>query len=276
MEIVSELPRWYLLAASFALGACVGSFLNVVIYRLPRGESLVWPGSHCPGCGGAIPFWANVPLVSYITLRARCVRCQSRIPARYPLVEALTALLFTALMLHWLDWGLAPRLFVDWGLVAALIAVTFIDAEHQIIPNAITYPGIVLGLVLAWVAPPPPYVPGALAGFVDALLALGIAGGAMWALSAGYERWRGHIGLGMGDVKLVAMLGTFLGLPNTLGILIVGSFLGLAYALSLMAFRGATRQTRIPFGPALALAGVIYVFVPGLLEPLMSGAWAGA
>ncbi len=273
MAILGELPVWYVALAAFALGACVGSFLNVVIHRLPRGESLVWPGSRCPGCGTAIRAWANVPLLSWLALRGRCGSCGAPISPRYPLVELLTAALFLALTLRWLHWGPAPRMLVDLALAAALVAVTFIDAEHQIIPNRITYPGICAGLVLAWIAPPPPYVPGALGGFMDALLALVVAGGAMWGLSAGYEWWRGQIGLGMGDVKLVAMLGTFLGLQNTLGILVVGSLLGLAWALLLMLQRRASRQTRIPFGPALAAAGLLYLFVPGVLRHVLDGAW---
>jgi leader peptidase (prepilin peptidase)/N-methyltransferase len=269
MELLSELPRGYLLAGAFVLGACVGSFLNVVIHRLPRGESLIWPGSRCPSCRAPIAPWANVPLLSYAALRGRCASCDAPISARYPLVELATALLFALLAWRWLEWGLAPRLLVDWALGAALVAVALIDWEHQIIPNAITCPGIVAGLVLAYLAPPPPQVAGGLSGIVDALLALAVAGGAMFALSAFYEWYRGRVGLGMGDVKLVAMLGTFVGLQNTLGILVVGSLLGLMHAAWLMLFRGATHQTRIPFGPALALAGVVYLFLPGLFDRLL-------
>jgi leader peptidase (prepilin peptidase)/N-methyltransferase len=270
MGLLGELPRWYQLGASFVLGLCVGSFLNVVVHRLPRGESIVRPRSRCPACGWSLPAWANVPLVSYLALRGRCANCRGPISLRYPLVELATGLVFAGLTLRWLQWGLAPRLFVDQALAAALIAISLIDWERQIIPNAITYPGIAAGLALAWLVPPPPHVPGALTGFVDALLALCVAGGAMWALSAGYERLRGHIGLGMGDVKLVAMLGTFLGLENTLGILVLGSTLGLGYALLLMALRRADLRTRIPFGPALATAALVSLFLPGWLPGVLA------
>jgi leader peptidase (prepilin peptidase)/N-methyltransferase len=275
MELLGGLPRWYQLGVSFALGLCVGSFLNVVVHRLPRGESIVRPRSRCPACGWSLPAWANIPLLSYAGLRGRCANCRGRISPRYPLVELATGLLFGALTLRWLEWGLAPRLFVDQGLAAALVAVSLIDWERQIIPNAITCPGSVAGLLLAWLVPPPPHVPGALAGFVDALLALAVAGGAMWALSAGYERLRGRIGLGMGDVKLVAMLGTFLGLENTLGILVLGSLLGLTYALALMLVRGANLRTRIPFGPALAAAALVGLFLPGWLPGVLAS-WSAA
>src|SRR5882672_10159836 len=127
-------------ALAFALGACIGSFLNVVVWRLPRGESLVRPGSHCPTCDAAIPPWANVPLLSYVALRGRCRACGAHISARYLLIEALTGLVFVALL--WAH-GPSPRLLVDWLLAAALIAVTFIDIDHHIIPNVITLPGVV-------------------------------------------------------------------------------------------------------------------------------------
>jgi len=269
MEFLGELPRWYTVGVSFVLGLCIGSFLNVVVHRLPRGDSIVRPRSRCPQCGWALPAWANIPVASYLALRGRCAHCSGRISPRYPLVELATGCLFAALTARWLDWGLAPRLFVDQGLAAALVAITLIDWERQIIPNAITYPGIAIGLLLAWLVPPPASVPGALAGLSDALLALGVAGGSMWVLSAAYERLRGRIGLGMGDVKLVAMLGTFLGLENTLAILVLGSLLGLVHAGMLMAVRGATLRTRIPFGPALAAAAVFALFAPGWLPRLL-------
>ncbi|MCP5069367.1 MAG: prepilin peptidase, partial [bacterium] len=229
------MPPALMIGAATVLGACIGSFLNVVIHRLPRGASLVWPGSHCPGCNAAIPWWANIPIVSYVALTGKCRSCSVSISSRYPLVEAATALLFAALTVRALGSSavVGPRLLVDWLLAATLIAVTFIDAEHQIIPNAITYPGIPLGLLLAWVAPPP--------GIVDALLGLTVAGGSMWALSAGYEWYSGRIGLGMGDVKLIAMLGSFLGLEAALGIMVLGSVIGLVYGLVLIAWPGSGR-----------------------------------
>src|SRR5258706_4910723 len=208
------IPAPVLAAFAFVLGACIGSFLNVVVWRLPRGESLVRPGSHCPGCDGAIPAWANVPLLSYVALRGRCRACGAPISARYPLVEALTGAVFAALL--WVH-GPTARLLIDWALAAALIAVTFIDIDHQIIPNSITLPGVALGLALSIAAPQLGV------DWRDALLGVVCIGGALWAISAGYERLSGKIGLGMGDVKLVAMLASFLGLEGALGVLIVGS-----------------------------------------------------
>ena len=244
------------------LGACIGSFLNVVVHRLPRGESLVRPRSRCPGCGAFIAARDNVPVLSWLLLRGRCRQCRVAISPRYPLVEMATAVVFTGLYALKLETGLDLRLVFDWTLASALIAVALIDAEHQIIPNEITYPGIPLGLVVAGLVPPP--------SLLDAGLGLVIPAGMMWALAAFYERWRGRLGLGMGDVKLVAMLGAFLGLQPALGIMVTGSLLGLGWAVFLMLFRGADRQTRIAFGPALAAAGLLELFVPGLLQRALS------
>ncbi|MFI5314929.1 MAG: prepilin peptidase [Myxococcota bacterium] len=249
-----------LTAFAFVLGTCIGSFLNVVVWRLPRGESLVRPGSHCPGCGAAIPAWANVPLVSYLVLRGRCRGCRARISARYPLIEALTGAVFAALL--W-SHGPTPRLLVEWLLAAALIAVTFIDLDYQIIPNAITLPGVALGLVLSLVAPQLGV------DWRDALLGVVLVGGALWGISAGYEKLSGKIGLGMGDVKLVAMLASFLGLEAALGVLIVGSLVGLTYGIAMLIWIRGGRNTRIPFGPALAFAGLVFLFQPNLLAQFL-------
>ncbi len=259
MPPLTDLPWGVWVVTAFTFGAVIGSFLNVVIYRLPRDQSLVRPASRCPACEKPIAWWANVPLLSYLALRGRCFHCKARISYRYPAVEALTGLLFAALFVYW---GFVPQLAVTWLLCAALIAVIFIDAEHQIIPNAITFPGIPLGLACAWLLPTPPDI-------VDALFGLFIAGGMMWAIAAAYEWATGRVGLGMGDVKLVAMLGCFLGLQAALGILVIGSFLGLGQALAMIAFRGAGRLTRIPFGPALAVAGVVHLFDPDLLPRML-------
>ena len=240
-------------AVGFAalLGSVVGSFLNVVIYRLPRGESVVRPRSRCPHCGWMIPAWANIPILSYVALGGRCRGCRARISVRYPLVEALTAALFVAL-LWWSPSGL--RLLASWGLASALVAVAFIDLDHQIIPNQITLPGIGIGLLLAFVAPPPLWL--------DAGLGVLLGGGLMWAVSALYEWRTGQIGLGMGDVKLVAMLGAFLGVEAAIGVMVVGSVLGLLYGIAMIARTGGGRKTRIPFGPALVAAGVLHLFEP--------------
>jgi leader peptidase (prepilin peptidase)/N-methyltransferase len=250
---LAALPRGIWLVFIFGLGAAVGSFLNVVIHRLPRRESLVRPGSRCVSCGSAVPAWANLPILGYLILRGKCVSCRAAISARYPLVEALTAVLFLSLFLKWE----LPLVLVYWPLAAALVAVAFIDLEHQIIPNGITLPGIPIGLACAWLFPWTP-------SLLDAMLGALVVGGMMWAVAAIYERFTGRVGLGLGDVKLMAMLGAFLGLETTLGILVIGCLLGLVQGLLLMGLKRAGRFTRIPFGPALAVAGILHLFDPHL------------
>ena len=247
-----------LAVSAFALGAIVGSFLNVVIYRLPREESIVRPRSSCPHCGILIRWWANIPILSWIGLRGRCYHCRAPISLRYPAVELLCAAVFTALFLVY---GPGLRLVATWAVAAALIAAAFIDAEHKIIPNALTLPGIPLGLAVAWLAPPP--------GVLDALAGLLVAGGMLWGLSAVYEWRAGRVGLGFGDVKLVAMLGAFLGLEPVLSLLVLGSLLGLVQGLVGMLASGAGRRTPIPFGPALAGAGLVHLFAPRLLYGIL-------
>ncbi|MEX2209106.1 MAG: prepilin peptidase [Myxococcota bacterium] len=252
-ELDAPLPL--LVGAAFVFGACIGSFLNVVIWRLPRAESLAWPGSRCPACQAAIPGWANVPIVSYLVLRGRCRACRAPISLRYPLVEALTGALFaTLLAAH----GPSARLLVEWALAAALVAVIFIDIDHFIIPNWITLPGLALGLVISLVAPSLG-VP-----FADALRGVVIAGGAFWLIAEVYPRLRGKQGLGFGDVKLVAMLASLLGTYAAIGIIFLGSIIGLAYGIPKLLIERKGMDTRIPFGPALAIAGLVFLFEPGL------------
>ena len=257
-----EVPFHYAVGFAALFGATIGSFLNVVIHRVPLGQSVVRPRSRCPQCDWTIPAWANIPILSYAALGGRCWSCKARISLRYPLVEALTAAIFVTVLL------VAPsytRLIAHWALAAALIAIAFIDLDHQIIPNSITYPGIVLGLALSFFSSPP--VP------LDAFLGALVPAGMMFVIAEIYERRRGEIGLGMGDVKLVAMLGAFLGLQAGFGIMVLGSLLGLLHGLGMMLFAGAGRRTRIPFGPALCLAGLLHIYdpllFPGLLERIV-------
>ena len=247
------------IAFAFALGAVIGSFLNVVIHRLPAGLSLVSPGSHCPECDTPIPAWANLPILSWPLLRGRCHACRQPISLRYPLVEVATAFAFVALLLQW---GPSLRLLACALAAAALIAVAFIDGEHQIVPDSITLSGIPIGLAFAWLAPPP--------GFLDALLGVAVAGGGMWALSAAAEWWYGRVALGMGDVKLVALLGAFLGLESALGAVALGSIFGVLQATTWMALRRANRKTHIPFGPALAAAGIAHLHTPDALMAVLA------
>ena len=249
----------------FALGAAIGSFLNVVIHRVPRGESIVHPGSHCPRCQAAIPAWANVPIVAWFALRGRCRSCREPISPRYVLVEALTGAVFLALYLHE---GLEPRLLADWTLAATLIAIAFIDLDWQIVPNAITYPGIPIALALAFLLPPP-WWGASLPFIVSSALGALVGGGMMLAISLFYEWRTGRIGLGLGDVKLITMLGAFLGLESVLSVMVLGSLLGVLHWVVLHFAGRAGRLTRIAFAPALATAGLVHLFVPTVIPYLL-------
>jgi leader peptidase (prepilin peptidase) / N-methyltransferase len=230
----------YLALLATALGLIVGSFLNVVIYRLPRRESLSWPGSHCPQCGHPIRWYDNVPVVSWLLLRRRCRDCGEPIPWRYPLVELLTGVAFLA---AFLVYGPEWRTVQVAVFLAALIAVSFIDLDHRIIPDRIVLPGAAVGLLTSILLDPSDW-------WVYCVAALGAAG---FLLVIGLI-WPG--GMGFGDVKLALMMGAFLG-----GGVIVALFLGfLAGGLSgvlLLATGKKKRRDKIPFGPFLSLGGAV-------------------
>ncbi|MBM4439947.1 MAG: prepilin peptidase [Candidatus Rokubacteria bacterium] len=232
------------LVIAIALGLLVGSFLNVVIARLPDGRSLWGPRSACPACAAPIAWYDNVPVLSYLALRARCRACAAPISARYPLVEIATAALFAA---AWLRFGATPQSAVAALLLAALVAITVIDLDHQIIPDAITLPGIVAGL-LANLA-----VPGG--SWVSALIGMAIGGGLFLVIilvSGG--------GMGGGDMKLGAMLGAFLGWQLTLVAIFLAIVVGGVAGVALLAARRKGRKDAIPFGPFLAAGGVAALF----------------
>ncbi|MPY90545.1 MAG: prepilin peptidase [Luteitalea sp.] len=232
--------------ALWALGGlAVGSFLNVCIHRLPRRQSLVFPRSYCPSCERTLRWFHNVPLVSYIWLRGRCAMCRARISPRYPLVELATALVFVA---HVLAFGWQPLLASRLLLSSLLIVLFVVDLEHRLLPNAITLPGLLAGLVLSALMPP---------GWVDALLGAVIGGGLLWVIGETYERFRGEQGLGMGDVKMIAMIGAFLGWELMLVTLVLASFAGAAVGLFLIIIRRASMQYALPFGSFLAAGALV-------------------
>jgi leader peptidase (prepilin peptidase)/N-methyltransferase len=223
------------------LGLCVGSFLNVVIARLPEGRSLVRPRSACPRCGALIAWYDNVPLLSFTLLAGRCRRCRAPIPWRYPVVEAATGGVFLALFLQR---GLVPDLVPALALAAALVAITVIDLDHQIIPDAITLPGTAAGLGWALATGRP--------GWWDALLGILLGGGLFFVIIVAS---RG--GMGGGDMKLGAMLGAFLGWKILLVALLLAILTGGLVAVALLALGRAGRKDAVPFGPFLALGGLV-------------------
>jgi leader peptidase (prepilin peptidase)/N-methyltransferase len=232
-------------AIAALFGAVVGSFLNVVAYRLPRNESLVTPASRCPGCGAAIKPYDNVPVLGWLLLRGRCRACQTPISSRYPIVEALTAGLAVGVILAKHS---AYEIVLGLVLVGILVPVALIDLDHRIIPNKITLPAAVAAVAVG-VALDPHGVP-------EQLIAGAGAGGFLLFFALAYPR-----GMGMGDVKLAFVLGLFLGREVAVAIL-AGVFLGTIVGAAVMARVGVEkgRKTAVPFGPFLAVGGLIGLF----------------
>jgi leader peptidase (prepilin peptidase)/N-methyltransferase len=227
------------------LGLCIGSFLNVCIYRLPRRESLMWPGSHCTTCQRSLAWYENLPVVGWAALRGRCRTCRTPISVMYPLVELITMGIFVA---GYFIYGWTPLLAVRLLFACAMVVLFAIDLEHQILPNVITIPGTVVGFVLSFVLPP---------GWLASLLGVLLGAGVLFAIMEVYARTRGFEGLGMGDVKMLAMIGAFLGWPLMLLTLVLASFAGSLVGLGLMAARRAGGRTALPFGTFLAVGALV-------------------
>jgi len=236
-------------AIAFIFGSIVGSFLNVCMYRLPKGESIVLPGSHCPACRMAIRPWDNIPLLSFILLRGRCRDCGHPISWRYPLVEAMTAILFATTVSRY---GVTPRSVTLLVFLSALVAIAFIDLDHQIIPNVITLPGIPLGLLAGLALGEPPLLDRAIgtlagAGFLYLVLFYG---------SAVY----GQEAMGEGDLNLIALVGAFLGWKGVLITILVGCLSGSVVGVALIGLRRLRRREHMPFGPFLAFGATMALF----------------
>ncbi|MDR7274626.1 prepilin peptidase [Catenuloplanes atrovinosus] len=244
-----------LLVLAAVLGLAIGSFLNVVIYRVPRGESLIRPGSHCPGCGDAIRPRHNVPVLGWLALRGRCATCQARISVRYPLVEAGTALLFVAITARF---GLSPDLPAYLYLASIAVALAMIDLDVRRLPNVIVLPSYLVGLIL----------------LAPAVIASGDWGQAVRALAAMAALWLFYRlltvvrpgGMGLGDVKLAGLLGLYLGWLGW-DALLVGAFAGFLIGglagAALLTARRATGKTAVPFGPFMLLGALLAIFAAG-------------
>ena len=227
-----------------AFGLLFGSFLNVCIHRLPLKQSIVLPASRCPRCGHALPWYENVPVLSYAALLGRCSACRAPISIRYPIVEALTGGLF---LWHWWLFGWTPLFAVRLALACALVALFAIDLEHQILPDAITLPGSVVGFVCSVFLPPGPIM--SLAGIVA-------GGGILWLIAEIWLRVRKVDAMGFGDVKMLAMVGAFLGVKLVILAFILSSMLGGIVGVVLIVARRADMATRVPFGTMLAVASL--------------------
>lgn len=234
----------FLVAVAGLFGLVVGSFLNVVIHRVPLRQSIVWPSSRCPNCGAEIKSFDNVPLLSYLLLRGKCRECKAPISPRYPLVEALTGVLFG--LAAW-EFGLSLELVPALVFIAVSVALAGTDLEHMLLPNAIVLPATVVGLVLSIAVDPERW-------WVYLVSTVAVAAG-LFALVFAYPR-----GMGMGDVKMGGMLGAFLG-PYAALAVFVGALVGALVGGVLMATGKMGRRTALPFGVFLAFAGVLVLFV---------------
>lgn len=233
----------------FIFGAVIGSFLNVCIYRLPGGQSIVFPASHCPKCNSSIKWYDNIPLLSYIALRGRCRHCKAGISIQYPMVELITGLLTLFVLARF---GITPTGGVLLLLTMALVVITFIDLEHQIIPDVISLPGIVLGFLFSFFIP--------WLGWKNSLMGILLGGGVLLIVAYGYYFLTGKEGMGGGDIKLLAMLGAFLGWRSVPFIIFAASLVGSVIGISVMLARRKDGRLAIPFGPFLAFAAIIYIF----------------
>jgi leader peptidase (prepilin peptidase)/N-methyltransferase len=226
------------------LGLVVGSFLNVCIYRLPRGQSVNWPGSRCTTCDRSLAWYENIPVLSWVVLRGRCRTCGEHISVMYPIVEAITAALFIA---GYFIYGWTPLLAVRLAFTCAMVVLFVIDLQHYLLPNVITVPGIVIGFALSLVLPP---------GWKASLIGLIAGGGLLFAIAEAWYRFRGIEGLGMGDVKMLAMIGAFLGWKLMLVTLVLSSFAGSLIGVGAIAMGRGGMKSMLPFGTFLAVGAL--------------------
>ena len=234
---------------AFLFGAAVGSFLNVCIYRLPAGKSIVFPPSACTSCGTAIRWHDNIPIFGWLWLRGRCRACRAPISRQYPLVELINGLLTVALFARL---GPTATFAVLWLFCCALVVITFVDLEHQIIPDVISLPGIVIGFLCSFFLP--------WHSWSNSLIGIAAGGGALLAVAYGYELLAKKEGMGGGDVKLLAMMGAFLGWRAVPFILFAASLVGSVIGVTLMLIQKKDSKLAIPFGPFLAFGAVLYIF----------------
>jgi len=234
----------------FTFGAIVGSFLNVVILRLPdKTQSIVLPGSHCPKCNEPLHWYDNIPLLSYIVLRGKCRKCNTSISVQYPVVELCMAVLSIALLQRF---GLSFEFAYYFLFVGALLAITFIDIQHQIIPDIISLPGIIIGFAGSFFC--------SLLSWQQSGLGLLIGGGLLYAIALGYYLLTKRDGMGGGDIKLLAMIGAFLGWQSLLFVVFASSLTGSIIGVSSIFLQGKNSRSRIPFGPFLALSAMVFLF----------------
>jgi leader peptidase (prepilin peptidase)/N-methyltransferase len=234
---------------SIFLGAIIGSFLNVCIIRLPKEESIIFPSSHCPQCNSPIKVYDNIPLISYFLLGGKCRHCHKSISLQYPLVEAVTMLCSLFLFLRF---GPSLSFILYFSFVAALIAITVIDLYHQIIPDVISLPGIGIGLLASLLIPQ--------TTFWSSLIGILLGGGSFFLIATLYQWLFKREGMGGGDVKLLAMIGAFLGWKGVILTILLSSLIGSITGILVMTLKGKDFKYAIPFGPFLSIGAVITLF----------------
>jgi leader peptidase (prepilin peptidase)/N-methyltransferase len=237
------------IVVSIIFGAIVGSFLNVCICRIPRGESIVTPGSHCPFCKNPIRFYDNIPLVSYFLLRGKCRHCDAPISLQYPLVEGVTAL---GSFLLFSRFGISWSYLFYFSFIAGLIVITVIDLYHQIIPDVISLPGIGIGFLASFLLPQ--------LTFLNSLIGVLLGGGSLFLVATFYHWLFKREGMGGGDVKLLAMIGAFLGWKAVILTILLSSLIGSVMGVIIMIVKGKDLKYAIPFGPFLSLGAALSLF----------------
>ena len=235
----------------FIFGACIGSFLNVCIYRIPENKSIVFPGSSCPDCNKPIPFYCNIPVLSYICLMGRCKFCKSPISLRYPLIETLTGI-FAILLFQ--KFGLTPAMGFLFVFICVLITISFIDIDHQIIPDIISLPGILIFTSSFYFLPE--------MTIANTLMGILAGGGSLYAVALLYYCLRKQEGMGGGDIKLLAMIGAVTGIKGVFFTIFAGSLLGTGLGILVMLYTRISdiKKLRIPFGPFLSSGAILYIF----------------
>ena len=234
----------------FIFGMCIGSFLNVCIYRLPTSKSIADPPrSICPSCNSPIRFYDNIPVLSYIWLKGRCRNCDVPISFRYPMVELMNGIVAMGLLFKF---GLSLESLVYFVFISSLLVITFIDLDHQIIPDIITLPGIPMGIVASFALPT--------ISFKASALGLLIGGGSLWFVAWAYNLIARRDGMGGGDIKLLAMIGTIIGWKGVIFTIFASSVMGSCIGITMMLIKGKNMKYAIPFGPFLSIGAIAYVF----------------
>ncbi len=260
----SLMPNEFFVAIAGIFGAAIGSFLHVCVWRIPHEQSVITPGSHCPACGQPIPWYDNIPLLSYIMLRGACRHCQARIPLRYPLYELMTALLFMGILNRF---HLSPTAFLYLVVVCDLIIASGIDWDYQYIPDFLSLPMIPISILVAAVAQGTLWFPTALVQTVPAAV-LGVlaGGGTIWLIRIVGSWFFRQEAMGFGDVKLMAFLGGFLGWPNSLLCIFLAAFLGSIVGVGFKLSGKLEKYGHIPFGPYLALGAYLcFLYGPEII-----------